>query len=185
MVKILLEIYKNILETLSDKNEVFLILINIIIFMIIQTLFFKYIISLEYENLIKEKLNTVNYYIDRDQEVKDMIIDYKNNNIDEIKNKSIEQKKIREEKNKKLYFYYCIIPILIALLIFIVIIILNYKSLIFKKSEKMRGIHYFNFALILLIYIPNMIIFFFVVKKYQFIGNIEILSTFYNNIINK
>jgi hypothetical protein len=185
MVKILLEIYKNIVETLSDKNEVFLIFINIIIFMIIQTLFFKFIISNEYEHLIKEKLNTVNHYIDQDQEVKDMIINYKQNKIEILRDKALEQEKIRNKQNIFLYLYYCIIPILLVIFLFIVIIILNNKSLIFKNSKNFEGIDYFNFGLILLVYIPNMIIFFFVVKKYQFIGNIDILSTIYNNIINK
>jgi hypothetical protein len=177
--------YKYIQEILNDKNEVFLILINIIIFMIIQTIFFKFVISTEYENLIKEKLNTVNYYISHDQEVKNIIINYKKNNIEKIKKKALEKEKIRDKINSKLYLEYCFMPILFFILIFIIIIILNYYSLIFKKSEKFEGVHYFNFVLILLIYIPNMIIFFFVVKKYQFIGNVEILSTIYNNILNK
>lgn len=176
---------KILLETLNDKNEVFLIFINIIIFMIIQTLFFKFVISTEYEHLIKLKLNTVNHYINQDQEVKDMIINYKQNKLENIRVKALEQEKIRNEKNILLYFYYCIIPILCVIFLFIVIIILNYKSYIFKNSKNFEGIDYFNFGLILLVYIPNMIIFFFVVKKYQFIGNIEILSTIYNNIINK
>ena len=176
---------KILLETLNDKNEVFLIFINIIIFMIIQTLFFKFVISTEYEHLIKLKLNTVNHYINQDQEVKDMIINYKQNKLENIRVKALEQEKIRNEKNILLYFYYCIIPILCVIFLFIVIIILNYKSYIFKNSKNFEGIDYFNFGLILLVYIPNMIIFFFVVKKYQFIGNIEILSTFYNNLIKK
>jgi hypothetical protein len=177
--------YKYIQEILNDKNEVFLIFINIIIFMIIQTIFFKFVISTEYESLIKEKLNTVNYYISHDQEVKNIIINYKKNNIEKIKKKALEKEKIRDKINSKLYLEYCFMPILFFILIFIIIIILNYYSLIFKKSEKFEGVHYFNFVLILLIYIPNMIIFFFVVKKYQFIGNVEILSTIYNNILNK
>ena len=181
----MINIYKNIIETLSDKNEVFLILINIIIFMIVQTLFFKFIISTEYETFVKEKLNTVNYYLDRDQDAKDIMIDYKNNNIEIIKKEALGQQEFRNDKNKFLYIYYCIIPIIFVVLLFIVIIILNYKSIIFKKSEKFGGIHYFNFALVLLVYVPNIVIFFFVVKKYQFIGNIEIFSTIYNNIINK
>ena len=181
----MINIFKNITDTLSDKNEVFLIFINIIIFMIVQTLFFKFIITKEYETLVKEKLNTVNYYLDRDQEAKDIMIDYKNNNIESIKKQASNQQKFRDDKNIFLYIYYCIIPILIVAILFIVIIILNYKSVIFKKSEKFGGINYFNFALILLVYIPNIIIFFFVIKKYQFIGNIEIFSTIYNNIINK
>jgi hypothetical protein len=181
----MINIYKNIIETLNDKNEVFLILINIIIFMIVQTLFFKFIISTEYENFVKEKLNTVNYYLDRDQDAKDVLIDYKNNNIEIIKKVAIDQLQLRNDKNKFLYIYYCIIPILFVVILFIVIIILNYRSKIFKKSEKFEGVHYFNFALVLLVYVPNIIIFFFVVKKYQFIGNIEIFSTIYNNIINK
>ena len=176
---------KILIETLSDKNEVFLIFINIIVFMIIQTLFFKFIISTEYEHLIKEKLNTINYYISQDEEVKNIIINYKNNKIETIEKKALEQEKIRDEKNLVLYTHYCIIPILLIVFLFIVIIILNYKSLIFKKSKNFENIDYFNFGLILLVYIPNMIIFFFVVKKYYFIGNIEILSTIYNNIINK
>jgi hypothetical protein len=60
----MINIFKNITDTLSDKNEVFLIFLNIIIFMIIQTLFFKFIITKEYEYLVKEKLSTVNYYLD-------------------------------------------------------------------------------------------------------------------------
>ena len=176
---------KILIETLSDKNEVFLIFINIIVFMIIQTLFFKFIISTEYEHLIKEKLNTINYYISQDEEVKNIIINYKNNKIETIEKKALEQEKIRDEKNLVLYTYHCIIPILLIVFLFIVIIILNYKSLIFKKSKNFENIDYFNFGLILLVYITNMIIFFFVVKKYYFIGNIEILSTIYNNIINK
>ena len=114
-----------------------------------------------------------------------MIINYKQNKLENIRVKALEQEKIRNEKNILLYFYYCIIPILCVIFLFIVIIILNYKSYIFKNSKNFEGIDYFNFGLILLVYIPNMIIFFFVVKKYQFIGNIEILSTIYNNIINK
>jgi len=176
---------KILIETLSDKNEVFLIFMNIIIFMIIQTLFFKFIISSEYENLIKEKLNTINYYISQDQEAKNIIINYKNNNKERIEKKALEQEKIRDEKNIILYIYHCIIPILFIVFLFIVIIILNYKSLIFKKSENFENIHYFNFALIFLVYVPEIIIFFFVVKKYYFIGNVDILSTIYNNIINK
>jgi len=181
----MINIFKNITDTLSDKNEVFLIFLNIIIFMIIQTLFFKFIITKEYEYLVKEKLSTVNYYLDGDQEAKDIMIDYKNNNIESIKKEAKNQQELRDNKNIFLYIYYCIIPILIVVLLFIIIIILNYKSIIFKKSEKFGNIHYFNFALILLVYIPNIIIFFFVIKKYQFIGNIEIFSTIYNNIINK
>jgi hypothetical protein len=153
--------------------------------MIMQTLFFKFIISTEYETFIKEKINTVNYYLDRDQDAKDFLINYKNNNIETITNEALEQKKIRDNKNIYLYIYYCILPILLVVLLFILIIILNYKSLIFKKSEKFKGVDYFNFGLILLVYIPNIIIFFFVIKKYQFIGNIDIFNRFYNNIINK
>jgi hypothetical protein len=180
-----MSIKKVIMETITDKNEVYLIFINIILFMIIQTIFFKFAISTEYEHLIEEKIGTLNYYITQDPVIKNVIKEMKDEETKKYKEKAEEDRIIREKENDTLYLYYCIIPILCVVFLFIVIIILDYFSLIFKNEKKLGYIHYFNFALILLIYIPNIIVFYYVVKKYQFLGNIEILSSVYNNIINK
>ena len=180
-----ISVKKIIMEAITDKNEVYLIFINIILFMIIQTIFFKFAIANEYEHLIEEKIGTLNYYITQDPEIKNAIKQMKDEQTKQYKEKAEEDKKIREKENDTLYLYYCIIPILCVVFLFIVIIILDYFSLIFKNEKKIGKIHIFNFALILLVYVPNIIVFYFVVKKYQFLGNIEILSSVYNNIIKK
>jgi hypothetical protein len=173
-------------HTLGDKNEVCLIFINLIIFMVIQTIFFHFVISKEYEVLLQEKMVTIQYYISNDEDFKAKYLKEKQKIISEegkektqMEIKAEEQMKKRDNINMTLYLYYCIIPIICVLFVFVVIILL------IKFPRQLSKTQWRNFALILLIYIPNMIIFFFVVKKYQYIGNIDILSRIYNTLTNK
>jgi hypothetical protein len=167
---------RKIKETLSDRNEVFLIFINILLFMIIQTIFFNEVISKEYDMILAEKTHTMQHYISSDEEIKTAFIDFKTQYLADNKTKKEEQARERTEKNWTLYTYYCIIPIICVFVLFIVI------NLLVKFKDSLSGVQIFNFFLILFVYIPEVIIFMFVVKKYQFVGNIDILSRIYNNL---
>jgi hypothetical protein len=176
-----------IIKTLSDKNEICLIFINIIIFMVIQTIFFYTVVSKEYEVLLKEKLNTVNYYLSQDANIKDYLIDLKNDEknikkLNEIKKKADEQKKVRERANQILYWYYCFIPILCVLFLFVVLIFLFIFTDMFKSEESFTITKILNYFLVFFVYTPEIIVFLYVIKKYQYIGNIDILSIIYNKL---
>ena len=176
----------NIIHTLGDKNEICLIFINILVFMIIQTLFYNFVISKEYEVLLQEKMVTIQYYLSNDEDLKANFLKEKKKiaNDDEenktlIQIKAEEQKKERDKINMVLYWYYCIIPILCILFIFVVILLLV------KFSKPLTITQKLNFFLVLFVYTPEIIVFMFVVKKFQYIGNIDILSIIYNKLSNK
>jgi C4-dicarboxylate transporter len=147
--------------------------------MVIQIIFFNFVISKEYDEIIKEKLVTVQYYISKDENLLKEFKRLKKENLKKFEEKAKLQEQAREKINKNLYLYYCIIPILCLLFVFIVF------NLVFKFSNSLTEIQWINFLLVIFVYTPEVIIFLYVVKKYQYIGNVEILSKIYNNLTNK
>jgi uncharacterized membrane protein len=168
-----------VIHTLSDKNEIFLIFINIIFFMVVQTIFFHKIISVEYDALLKEKTNTVQYYISKDENILKSFEKNKKEYLNDNREKAKEQEEERGKINMTLYWYYCIIPILCVLFVFIIII------LFVNFSKSLTWTQFFNFFLVFFVYTPEIIVFLYVVKKYQFIGNIDITSRIYNTLTKK
>jgi hypothetical protein len=144
--------------------------------MIIQTIFFSEVISKEYDTILAEKTHTVQHYISNDQDLLTAFKNYKTQFLADNETKKKEQKKEREEKNITLYTYYCIIPIICVFVLFILI------NLLVKFKDGLSGVQIFNFFLIIFVYTPELLIFMYVVKKYQFVGNIDILSRIYNNL---
>jgi hypothetical protein len=164
----------------NNKHEIFLLLFSIMIFMIIQTLFFHFIISKEYNEVLNEKMNSIKYFFSNNKNLKIKFDEFKTNYL--IKNKKIaeEQTKKRENINNVLYIKHCVIPILV---VFVIMIIFLFIYLGNKKHWSF--LHVFNLFLILIVYIPEFIIYFFVIKKYQYIGNNEIIYKMYNKINTK
>jgi len=164
------------------KNyEFIMILSSVMIFMILQTFYFYNTISTEYDRILDEKMNSIKYFISKDE---NEINNFKNFKQNYFNNKNIEkiaekQKQERQDINRNLYYKYSMIPILV---IFIIIIII-----LFVLGRENQPFNYFiNFLLILLIFIPQIAFHYFVIKNYQYIGNTNIIYTIYNkNNINK
>jgi hypothetical protein len=144
--------------------------------MVIQTFFFKYIVSKEFDVILEEKFNTIKYYISHDDEMdkdfKKFKEDYIKNNINKVK----DQKQKRENINNKLYLYHCIIPILVVFILLIITLLSNLKG----EWEYSTTL---SILLVLGVYIPEVLIFLFVIKKYIHLGNINILTTIYKKLI--
>ena len=144
-------------------------------FMVVQTLFFYYIASKQVDNIIISKVNVLNTYMKFDNDVKTKTCDYLKS--DKYKTE-IEQANFRESKRNKLnkilifkelkYFY-----IGVAILIF--------AAIIFSVILKQKPFDLLTLA-VLGAFTTELLFFFGMVQNYQFIGDLEIVNTLYNNI---
>jgi hypothetical protein len=167
-----------------DKYEIFLILFNVLFFMVVQTLFFKYIVSKEYDALLEEKMETIKYFLSNDEKLNkdfDILKDNYLNNINTYYGKTNtevakEQLKLRKEHNNKLYLYHALIPI--AVVIFLIILVL-----IFIKKGTWSYSTTISLLSVALVYIPEILVFLFVIKKYYHIGNIDVITKLYKELI--
>ena len=167
-----------------DKYEIFLILFNILFFMVVQTLFFKYIVSKEYDVLLEEKLETIKYFLSNDEKLNkdfDILKDNYLNNINTDNGKTNteiaeEQLKLRTEHNNKLYLFHALIPIAVVLLLIILV-------LVFMKKGTWTYSTTISLLSVALVYVPEILVFLFVIKKYYHIGNFDIMTKLYIELI--
>jgi hypothetical protein len=166
--------FKKIFNCLNNKYEMIIVLLNILFFMCIQVLFFKYLVSKEYDVILKEKFNIIKSFIFKDEDLKKKYDIFKDNYIEKNKDIVIKQQQTREEINMNLIFKYCIIPIIIALGLIIILYFLPLKS----EWDRTNTI---AILLILTIYIPELILYVLVFNKYQYVGNVDILTKIYSS----
>jgi purine-cytosine permease-like protein len=165
-----------IFKCLNDKYEMIIVFLNILFFMCIQILFFKYFISKEYDHILKNKFNIVKTYILKDEDLKIKYNNYKNYYIKNYKNISEKQFEEREKINLKLIYDYCIKPVIGVMIIIFILYLLPLKS-------EWDNTYYLAILLIVTIYIPEIILYILVFSKYQYIGNIDIITKIYLSLI--
>jgi len=177
------------MSILGKKYELFrlsnliIIFSNVLFFMIVQTLFFKYVASKQFEILLEDKVNIINEYLKHDEEQKEKIKKYINKQeTKELIEKGTEQATERNKINNKLILKWTGIPLIIALTIFIVSV-LRLKI----QGKYWNKIHTGLLLLVITAYLTELFIYFAIVKQYQFYGDHNIYSKLYNNLyeINK
>jgi hypothetical protein len=153
-----------------DRNDLIPIMTNVLFFMIVQTLFFKYIASKQFEVVLESKLDFLKVLSEENPKVKRAVDDYKvkfiSNNKDIVKN----QERLREEDNMKTTKTYLGIPILIGSLIFL--------HLIFIMSSKRswNSVDTLAVLFVALAYATEIIFFFSIVRQYEFVGDHYIMN---------
>ena len=159
------------------KYDLIIILVNILLFMIFVTIFYIFYISDEFERIILEKYHIVKSFLKKDPDYKDWFNNYEQNYINENSDIVDVQKKIRDEKNFKLILIHCIVPIIVT---FVLLILL----LFFVHSNKSmsRG-HIYTLFYVVLAFLMEIYLFFFVIKKYQHFGNIDVICKIYKELI--
>ena len=80
-----------------DRNDLIPVLSNVIFFVIVQTLFFKYVASKQYEVVLESKLDFIKTICDNDPYLKSKIYDFRDKYLQENKEKVEQQEKIRNE----------------------------------------------------------------------------------------
>ena len=153
-----------------DRNDLIPVLSNVIFFVIVQTLFFKYVASKQYEVVLESKLDFIKTICNNDPYLKSKIYDFKDKYLEENKEKVEQQEKIRNEKNMKLYYMYSGIPFVVFSLMLLHIIF------IMKSKRKWNDVDTLSLLFVTLAYCTELFFFFFIVRKYEFVGDHYIIS---------
>ena len=148
------------------------ILLTVLFFIIVQTLFFLYIVSKQYDDIILAKVKLITMLGEKNEVVKLYIDTIKQQQLDNLEEKAAIANYKRYELNKELVIKYCFIP---ANVIGGLLILALLYSVINVNGPKWTYVETISLVLILTSYLTELYFFFFIVKKYEMIGDTEII----------
>ena len=156
-------------------NDWIVIYVNVIFFVVVQTLFFRYIASKQYENVLKQKVEILKLYGEKFPNEKTKIDKNIQEYINENREKIEEQYKKRSKKNAELETTYCwnFAKAIVALLILTLII----------NKEQWTSIHTLGLVFVILGYTTEILFFFLIVKQYEFVGDHKISSEIFKQLV--
>jgi hypothetical protein len=169
-----------------NENDWVIILTNVLFFTIVQILFFKFVASKQYENVLVSKLDIIKRYSQKNPDFKELI-DKNKQNFLETNNIDIQkQRKEREKKNYKLIIDYCSKPIAISIFALILILVISktdmFSSILNIKKTNWNDVYTLGLIFVLLAYGTEILFFLFIVKKYEFVGDFYILNNLFKQI---
>jgi hypothetical protein len=141
-----------------------LILTNVLVFIVVQTLFFKFIMSRLIIKIVRKNIQKIKHLIP--------------NNIDiKIDDAELQQNKLENEKiNLDIIIKNIVYPIIGVILLIILLVLLS----IFKK-QKWNSYHYILLGMIIFAYITEFLIYFLVVNKYEYLNIYQAIKTILDN----
>lgn len=149
-----------------DKYNYSTILLNVIIFYTLQYMFFKYILSNMYMNIVLDKVNIIKNIMN-DNTIFDLYIKNKiNEDYDKQKENSEKESDVRNKLNDKLTLKYVFIPLILLSILFLFTIV--YK---WGKGRKWDIYDSISIVLILLAFLTEVYFLFLIVKKYIHVGD--------------
>jgi hypothetical protein len=179
-----------------NENDWFIVFANVLFFMVVQTAFFYFIASKEYEDVIVSKLDIVKRYASKNDTFKTLLNIYKNKYLGDNKQEIDKQTKEREHKNKKLTIEYCGIPILIVTGILLLLLVGTKTKVLSKlhinnqvvnnllKPTKWNEYDNLGIVLVVMAYVTELLFFFLIVKKYEYVGDNYIYNNIFKSITN-
>jgi len=160
------------------RNDWIIILSNVLFFMVVQTLFFVFIASKQYENVLVAKLELVKSIYTKFPDIKQALLETKDAYIQSKENIVKEQAKKRTRANKDLIWKYCGVPILIVLFTLFYFVFVNVSKEAWSEVDTLGMLY------VALGYLTELCFFFFIVKKYEFVGDQYIVSNVLQDVIN-
>ncbi len=160
------------------RNDLIPVVANVLFFMIVQTLFFYYIASQQYETVLVSKLDFVKTMAEENKSFRNTLENLKKDFLEKNEKHSKDQKKLRDEHNKNLTKKYCGIPILIGLLM------MTHLVFIMKTKRPWNSVDTLSLLFVLLAYGTEILFFIFIVRKYEFVGDQYIMSKLLTNILS-
>lgn len=156
-------------------NDWVIIYVNVIFFIIVQTFFFRYIASKQYEDVLKQKIEIIKLYSEKFPTEKEKIDKYVKDYLKTNKNKIQDQHNKRSEKNVILENTYCwnFLKVTIVLLLLTLYI----------SKEQWTSLHTFGLILVVLGYTTELLFFYLIVRKYEFVGDHKITSEISKNLL--
>lgn len=152
-----------------SRNDIIPILVNVLYFMSIQTIFFLFVASKQFENVLKDKLEFVKTLSENNNIVKTY--------FEEIKTKYVYKKDFteiinqRNNYNNSILFIYCGIPIIIATILLLITL--------YKKSEReWNKVDSLSIMFVTIAYATELFLFFCVITQYIYIGDMNLIYNF-------
>lgn len=164
------------LKELLEPSNMIIIITNIIFYMIIQTLFFYFVASKQFNNLLTNKMDIVNEYLSFDEKANNAMKKFlKSQYITDIKKQSKQQENKCNKENKIMITKYLIVPFII-----LIVCLCVFVYMLIKKRKQWIEADTILMILIISVYSVDLIFYFTVIKKYKFIGDENLYYTFYS-----
>lgn len=175
-------INKPIMQKTFTGANTLTVLANIFLFIFVQTGFFYFIASKQFNNVLESKIDILNLYIKSSPTTKEQIKEFLNSDqVKEIQKIASEQEKERTKRNKDL-IKKKMLPLLLlvtALIVLIIVMMMMNKN----NSWSTFGItEQILLGLVLTAYVTEIMFFFGIVRQYEFYGDYRIMNTFYKSI---
>ena len=149
------------------RNDFIPIFMKVMFFMAIQTIFFLYVASKQFENVLIDKINIIKVLSENNPYIKSLIQNYKNSYISN-KNFDIIISE-RERYNNEILLIYCGIPMIIISIILLYIIF-------FMKSDKAwNNVDTLSLFFVTVAYLTELFLFFCIITQYIFIGDVNLI----------
>lgn len=161
-----------------ESSNMIVILANIIFFMVVQTLFFKYVASRQFNIVLEDKANIVEEYLKHDPKANAKFREFKNSErVKAIQKAASDQEKIRETENMSNTMMWIGIPLLIvvALLIFFI-------GKLFFKKEEWDTTDSILLSFVVFAYVIEVLFYLGIVRQYQFYGDQAIYDNLYRKV---
>ena len=152
-----------------DKFTWISILSNVLFFMIIQTLFFLFIASKQYNNILNKKVQIISTLSENNEDIEIGLQGIKQAYINKYEEEVKRITNHRLEQNKKITIQYCIIPMTVTIIALLLV------SIFMKSNRKWTKYDSINISLILGAYLTEIYIFIFVIRPYELIGDHDII----------
>lgn len=154
-----------------DYNDWIVILVNVLFFMIVQTLFFRYVASKQYETVLVDKLGLVSEYISKQKNYKKALSNERQNFATTNAPLLQSQYNTRQTINNQLEIDYCWKYIIFTIVAIVIVFVIN--------PNKWGSLHTLGLVFVILGYTTELLFFFGMVKQYEFVGD----HTIVNNLI--
>lgn len=171
--------------SIFTKPNMILVFSNVIFFIIVQTLFFNFVASKQFNVVLRDKADILNQYISQDKDAQKKYKEYRESKeVSSINKLSSKQEKNRKKENRSLIGSWIGIPLLLstAILMFLIIGILLDKNSNWDKVDTVL------LTLIVGAYATELLFYLGIVSQYEFYGDQQIFHKIYsevNNNVNK
>lgn len=150
------------------RNDLIPIFVNVMFFMIIQTIFFLYVASKQLENVLIDKINFVKILSDNNPLVKSYITEIKKQYLQKDFTDIILK---RNTYNNEILIIYCGIPIIVVSILFLIAVFM-------KSNQQWSKVDTLSLFFVTLAYITELFLFFCVITQYVFIGDMNLIYNF-------
>jgi hypothetical protein len=170
------------MKMFKNSNMVIAFL-NIIFFIIVQTLFFKYFASKQFNTVLENKIDILNTYSELDPQAKEIIDAHLNSpQAAFIKEIAEYQELEREELNNKLIKKWIGIPLTLSIILLIILFSLLLRE---DSVNRWNGSDTAVLSLIVGAYATELMFYFGIVRQYEFYGDMQLVNKLYSNVYDK